>query len=196
MLHDIMLRNGSETTQIDHLIFSKYGIFVIETKNFSGFITGESRDKNWVRHDKNKNTYIHNPVLQNYGHVQFLKKLLDIDENVFIPLVCIYGDCKLDVDCDKTVKLEYLVDRIEFFKDIKLLQYKEVYEKVKKMNIVDLQEKKQHVLNKKIQKELKEQASINKCPKCGANLKKIDGKNGEFLGCSRFPKCIYTENIK
>lgn len=196
MLHDIMLRNGSETTQIDHLIFSKYGIFVIETKNFSGFITGSSRDKNWVRHDKNKNTYIHNPVLQNYGHVKFLAKLLNISEEVFIPLVCIYGDCKLDVDWDKTVKLEYLVDRIGFFKDIRLLKYKEIYEKIRKMNVIDLQERKQHNLDKKIQAEFKKQESILKCPKCGASLKKKNGENAEFLGCSRFPKCRYTENVK
>ena len=196
MLNDVMLRNGSETAQIDHLIFSKYGIFVIETKNFSGLITGSSKDKNWVRHDIDKKRYIHNPVLQNYGHVKFLEKLLDISEEVFIPLVCICGKCKLDVDWDKTVKLEYLVDRIKFFKEIRLLKYKDIYEKVKEMNILDLQERKRHVADKKIQVEFKTQKSINKCPKCGASLKKRTGTNGEFLGCSRYPRCKYTENIK
>ncbi len=196
ILHDVMLRNNSNTAQIDHLIFSKYGIFVIETKNFSGFITGTSKDKKWIRHDKNKNKYINNPVLQNYWHVQFLKDLLGIDENVFIPLVCIYGKCKLDVDWDKTVKFKYLVDRIGFYKNVKLLQYKEIYEKVKNMNIIDLQERRQHNIDKKIQAEFKKQESINKCPKCGASLKKRKGENGEFLGCSKFPKCRYTESIK
>lgn len=196
ILNDVLLRNDSETSQIDHLIFSKYGIFVIETKNYSGLITGSSKDKSWIRHDKDKNRYIHNPVLQNLYHVNFLAKLLDISEEVFIPLVCICGNCKLDVDWDKTVKLEYLIDRIKFFKEIRLLKYKEVYEKVKEMNILDLQDRKQHVMDKKLQKEFKEQASINKCPKCGASLKKRVGINGEFLGCSRYPRCRYTENIK
>jgi len=34
------------------------------------------------------------------------------------------------------------------------------------------------------------------CPKCGGELKERMGKYGKFLGCSNYPKCQYTENIK
>lgn len=45
----------------------------------------------------------------------------------------------------------------------------------------------------------KESAIENKskiCPKCGANLVERVGKYGKFYGCSNYPKCQYTENIK
>lgn len=163
VLHDVMIRNENNiTTQIDHLIFSKYGIFVIETKNYSGLIIGKNKYKEWIKYVGNEKIKIPNPVLQNYGHVQELKKALDISEKVFIPLVCIYGNCKLDVEWDKTVKFKYLVDRIGFFKEIKLLDYKHVYERVKEMNITDIEQKKQHARDKKIQSDLKKQKRIVK----------------------------------
>lgn len=34
------------------------------------------------------------------------------------------------------------------------------------------------------------------CPKCGGKLEERIGKYGKFLGCSNYPKCQYTENIK
>ena len=34
-----------------------------------------------------------------------------------------------------------------------------------------------------------------KCPQCGAELLVRWGKNGEFLGCSAFPKCNFTSNF-
>lgn len=37
--------------------------------------------------------------------------------------------------------------------------------------------------------------SVRKCPKCGNFLKRRNGKYGEFLGCTGYPDCRYTENI-
>ena len=34
------------------------------------------------------------------------------------------------------------------------------------------------------------------CPKCGQYLVKRSGKYGAFLGCSGYPDCKYTENLK
>jgi DNA topoisomerase-1 len=34
-----------------------------------------------------------------------------------------------------------------------------------------------------------------KCPKCGEELLKRKGRYGEFIACSGFPKCKYTQNI-
>lgn len=41
------------------------------------------------------------------------------------------------------------------------------------------------------------QTGINlKCPKCGGKLEEKTGQYGKFFGCSNYPKCQYTENIK
>ena len=43
---DLILPTARETTQIDHLIISRFGIFVIETKNMSGWIFGSADQRN------------------------------------------------------------------------------------------------------------------------------------------------------
>jgi restriction system protein len=37
--------------------------------------------------------------------------------------------------------------------------------------------------------------TINICPRCGNKLVVRNGKYGQFLGCSNYPKCTYTEKI-
>ncbi len=67
----IPLYDGS--TEIDLLIVTSYGILVIEIKNLSGSISGNSQDKNWYQVKKSgekKNFY--NPLMQNEGHVKCL----------------------------------------------------------------------------------------------------------------------------
>src|SRR5450631_2320313 len=46
LINNIMLQVGNKTTQIDHVIVSNYGIFVIETKNYKGWIVGNEFDDN------------------------------------------------------------------------------------------------------------------------------------------------------
>ena len=40
VLQDIILKTEKGTTQIDHVVISRYGIFTIETKNYRGEIYG------------------------------------------------------------------------------------------------------------------------------------------------------------
>ena len=43
VINDLVLSSVSRTSQIDHLIISDYGLFVIETKNIKGWIFGRER---------------------------------------------------------------------------------------------------------------------------------------------------------
>ena len=54
VLHDVTLPAGAATTQIDHLVLSSHGIFVIETKNFSGWIFGSELQGKWAQTFRNK----------------------------------------------------------------------------------------------------------------------------------------------
>jgi len=40
IINDLMVENEGKTSQIDHVVISNYGIFVIETKNYNGWILG------------------------------------------------------------------------------------------------------------------------------------------------------------
>ena len=43
-------------------------------------------------------------------------------------------------------------------------------------------------------REMKAQLANNICPRCGAELKLRNGSNGQFYGCSNYPKCRFTKN--
>ena len=62
ILNDIMLRDRNGTHQIDHLVISKYGIFVIEMKNYYGLITGNEYKDNWCQHLGKKKYFFKNPI--------------------------------------------------------------------------------------------------------------------------------------
>jgi Nuclease-related domain len=47
VINNIMLQVRNKMTQIDHVVVSNYGIFVIETKNYKGWIIGNEFDDNW-----------------------------------------------------------------------------------------------------------------------------------------------------
>ena len=53
-------------------------------------------------------------------------------------------------------------------------------------------------LDPKCGKEGKEPTNevVGKCPECGSNLIKRSGRYGEFIGCSGFPKCRFTQSIE
>ena len=75
VINDVTIQDINSTHQIDHIVISQYGIFVIETKQYNGYISGNEYDKQWIQ---NKKYHIHNPIHQNYGHVKCLEKVLNL----------------------------------------------------------------------------------------------------------------------
>ena len=54
ILNDVMIEENNTTHQIDHIVVSKYGIFVIETKQYNNYIKGNIYSKNWICYAGNK----------------------------------------------------------------------------------------------------------------------------------------------
>ena len=64
-----------------------------------------------------------------------------------------------------------------------------INDKLISVNKADFQQKRKHA------KEVNLEINSKTCPRCGADLVKRNGKNGEFYGCTRFSNCRYTEKI-
>jgi len=92
LINDVTIPTKSGSTQIDHIIASEYGIFVIETKNMKGWIFGDSTRKKWTQVIYKKKTQFQNPLHQNYGHVKSLQNLLGINEHQMFSIVVFAGD--------------------------------------------------------------------------------------------------------
>ena len=89
VLHGIMIPNAfGETTEIDFIVVSEFGVFVIEAKNYFGEITVQEGDLPWLhRPAENIQNELRNPLFQNEGHVRALEAVTGIPRNVMIPLV-------------------------------------------------------------------------------------------------------------
>lgn len=96
-LHGILLlKPDGETTEVDHIVVSRFGIFVIETKNWKGWIKGTTESAEWrVFYGKGRKKIRQNPVRQNAGHIRALAALLELPLTFFHNVVYMAGDAEL-----------------------------------------------------------------------------------------------------
>ena len=85
VLDDIYLPlDDGSTTQIDHVVVSPFGVFVIETKTYKGWIFGNPRDAQWTQVLHRRKSRFQNPLRQNFLHVQRLVGLAGLRTDVLI----------------------------------------------------------------------------------------------------------------
>jgi len=213
ILNDLVFRTEKGTTQIDHLVVSKYGIFTIETKNYRGEIYGDDSRKEWTQLIVTEVTYakkwwktytyvtknrFYNPVKQSVGHAFRIKELLSVFPHIMIvPIVVFVGDAVLsNVESNHHVIYEdSLLDVIDGYKTTYLTDndVQAVLAILNGNNIRETVSDKQHVKNiRKVAKEVNATINSGICPKCGGHLIERNGKYGTFYGCSNYPKCRFT----
>jgi ribosomal protein S27AE len=180
------------SSQIDHVIVSVYGIFVVETKDRGHWIFGNENDRQWTQvHFKQKRRFP-NPLHQNHGHIMALKALLGLDVEVFHSLVAFWG-----ADEFKPKRPDKVVTSIPEYYDYfthkrqVILSQEQVDAVVQQLTILKSEttsaDHRTHVETLKQQR---------RCPKCGAILaERLPGTDKAFMGCSRFPRCRYTESV-
>lgn len=83
------------TTQIDHVVASPFGIFVIETKKFKGCIYGLEADRDWVQILGSRRFPFRNPVVQNRFHATVLADHLGSPSVTIMPVVVFVGTAQL-----------------------------------------------------------------------------------------------------
>lgn len=193
--HNLIIQTANGTTQIDHILLSKYGIFVIETKNYTGWIYGGEKQKTWTQNLFGKKSHFQNPLNQNYRHTKALSECLQVDHSKIHPIVFFIGDAELKNSFPPNVITQGLSSYIKKFKNVifsesELSSFLHILEQIKTNQISSYQ----HLQN------LRDRyADDSKCPKCGSTLIEKTVKNGpragtKFLGCSSYPKCKFNKN--
>ena len=106
-IHDVTLlsihASSSDTTQIDHIFVSKYGIFVVETKNYKGWIFGNEKQAQWTQKLYKKSYRFQNPLHQNYKHQKALQALLDIPQEKIHSVIAFIGEATFKTSMPKNV---------------------------------------------------------------------------------------------
>lgn len=198
VLNNIMINDNGKSRQIDHILVSEYGVFVIETKNYAGVIYGKETSKEWKQYLNQKCFTFKNPIHQNYGHEEIVKKVLeDITDKIY-PIVVFTKRCELKVEVISPVIYEdqlknYIRSKEKVFDKQKI---DEIYIVLNDNKITNEEAIRNHNYNVQRYIEYKEHIEeLGKCPRCNGNLVQRHGKNGEFYGCSNYPKCRYTKNM-
>lgn len=97
-LHNVTLPTADGSTQIDHLIFSPYGLFVLETKNYQGWIFGSERQSQWTQQIFKKRSRFQNPLRQNYKHTKAIQELLGLAPEHVHSVIAFVGDCEFKTE--------------------------------------------------------------------------------------------------
>jgi len=115
LINDVIVPgNNDKTSEIDHILFTNYGVFVIETKNLSGLIIGKEEDVNWIQVlgiDGRIRNSVYNPVMQNQTHVDRLNKILNINY--------IYNLVVFVQNNTRKIKSNYVIKRRKLIKYLK-----------------------------------------------------------------------------
>ena len=77
LLNHLTLPTKAGSTQIDHVLVSRFGVFVIETKHFRGWIYASADDRQWTQVLHRARFQFLNPIHQNFAHVLAVRELLN-----------------------------------------------------------------------------------------------------------------------
>ena len=202
ILNDIYLPlPDGTTTQIDHVIVSQYGVFVVETKTYSGWIFGDEKSKEWTQSIYRKKSRFQNPMRQNYKHICALADNLGIDKSYFIGVVAFTGNCTFKTDMpDGVVYSRRAADYIRSHNKptIKASQVGELANAIAEwQGTVGEERKSCHVANLKKRHSAVREGDAPACPYCGGRMvlrtRKKDG--AKFYGCESYPACRGIVNI-
>ncbi|TNY95349.1 NERD domain-containing protein [Vibrio parahaemolyticus] len=196
LIKDVTLPTSDGTTQVDHIVVSKYGIFVVETKNMKGWIFGSARQKQWTQKIYRHSSKFQNPLHQNYKHIKVLETLLGCSEEHLHSVIVFIGDSAFKTEMPPNVtyargSIRYIQQFNEVVfsdKDYARLTDSINQIKLKRGVITDLKHRKH------VKEVVASKVSSNQCPRCGSEMVLRETKRGEstgkqFLGCSTFPKC-------
>lgn len=116
LLNHVTLPTYDGTTQVDHVLISRFGVFVIETKDFSGWIFANQNDSHWTQVLHRLRFRFRNPIHQNFKHLCTIRELIDfVPSGDIIPVVVFSGSAEFKTEIPGGVF--YLADFIAYLEN-------------------------------------------------------------------------------
>lgn len=224
-LFNIYIPKGEEeTTEIDVLMIHTKGLFVFESKNYSGWIFGSENQKNWCQtlpkgRGRSHKESFYNPIMQNRTHITHLKAL--VGENIPMHSVITFSNrctlkkvevkskdvCVINRDqvygtvADICAQINSVALGDEQICEIynKLYPYTQVSDVAKKQHIESVEKKQDRIKAQHTEDDFTAEQK-KRCPRCGNALVLRTAAKGanagtRFYGCSNYPKCRYMEQL-
>ena len=200
VLNDIMLPTDFGTTQIDHIVLSTHGIYVIETKNYSGTLTGNEKSEQWEQNINGFRYKTGNALRQNKAHITAVRYHGYISKDIPVQNIVVFAratDFEIHHDEGEVIYIDELIPTIMRLRSPEPLytieQIRIKANNLLERNITDPEQRKQHNASARAAKyERKGKIEAGICPRCGGQLIERQGKFSTFYGCSNYPKCDFT----
>ncbi len=193
VLRNVYVPCGNKTSEIDLIMVHEKGIYVFESKNYSGWIFGNEDQLQWTQTlSSGQKNQFYNPIRQNQTHIKALSQYLNIPATAFYSYIVFSERCELKKVPQNTSSV-VIVRRPKMLSHLRaalnnapiLYSHEEIQAicaKLSSLTNVSEVEKQQHI-----------EAINTKCPFCGNDLVLRKGKYGTFWGCSSYPKCKFTK---
>ena len=189
----------SGTTEVDLILIHESGIYVIESKNYSGWIFGSENHKYWTQslpnHSGQAEKYqFYNPLWQNETHVRCLKSLLQNNEVPYYSYVVFGNNCEI-----KNLHLVSNRHRVTYYRNLDE-QINAFYALLLKFTDASVEQKARHIEEVRAKHyPIIQPDGTWTCPQCGGRLvprvaRRGSGAGKTFWGCSNYPKCHFIYN--
>ena len=194
----VLLGENQVSHQIDHILIRENGIFVIETKNYYGNITGLEDDSFWKKtffvKGKIKTETFHNPLKQNQSHIRIIKRVIGKDYPLYCFVVFIQNNAD-GIDLFNVCGLNDILKRIKLItinRPLSKEKIEEIYNTLldneayinDEMHLESISKIKKD--RRDYQKELRKAIEKKICPDCGGTLSIVPGG----LRCTKCNKFI------
>lgn len=182
ILRNVTLPAADGTTQIDHIIVSEYGVFVVETKNMKGWIFGGAHQRQWTQKIFKYTNKFQNPLHQNYKHVETLKSILGLNDQQIFSVVVFVGNSTFKADMPENVidgpgLIKYIKS-----KDQQVILHADVQmilSKIEAERLVPSRETTKAHINH-VKQIVEEKQSSHSNPKCRMNVATISSNDDEW----------------
>lgn len=190
-----------DEAELDVLMLHERGVFVFESKNYSGWIFGSEDQRTWTQSlNRSTKNRFYNPIMQNAAHVRALSQRLVVPEEQFMSYIVFSNRCELKKvpregagwrlchrdDLLRLVRSD-LTGRDLVFNGLQFSTLESRIDELSRMSTDEARES--HVRDVTAARE----GFV--CPRCGGDLVERDGRYGKFLGCSNYPKCRFTRKL-
>lgn len=201
------------TTEIDLLYLTRKGLFVIESKNYTGYLFGSDWQQNWTETFRGRKTWLgrrkvekhpfYNPIWQNEAHISRLRAYLENEIPMFS--VIVFSDHCVLKEIDYDPEEVTICQQRELFRKLRTIWRRHpnclrdadivaLYEELRPLTKVDHRTKRQHVRDVRTQRR-----RVPTCPWCGGTLVLRTARSGPhagepFYGCSNYPRCQYLRD--
>ncbi len=195
-LHDLTLPTKDGTTQIDHVVVSKFGVFVIETKSLTGWIFGDSRSRKWTQSIYGNKYQFQNPLHQNYKHLKAVEQILQLEHRCLHSVIVFVGQSEFMTDMSPNViERQALSSYIRSKTDI-CLSDAVVEDSVR--TLTEFQSSQSDLARSHLEN-LRQNRRSPICPRCGKAMVLRTARKGcrtgdQFWGCSGYPACTATKD--